>query len=103
MTPTIWVVGGFPRSAYQRRLARKAGRTSCSRTDLERPRSSDLQPSVTTSVSNSTQVRGTSIVDASGSRSRNQKNSVGPKRHKVGTFADRRKVRSAEQFETPGP
>src|SRR5262249_56422137 len=34
------------------------------------------------------------------------KESVGPKRHKVGTFADRRKVRSAEQFErhttTPG-
>src|SRR5258708_13188360 len=31
------------------------------------------------------------------------KESVGPKRHKVGTFADRRKVRSAEQFERQPP
>jgi hypothetical protein len=37
---------------------------------LERPRSSDLQPSVTTSVSNSAQILGTLIVDASGSRKR---------------------------------
>src|SRR3954471_4491599 len=71
------LAGEFPRSAYQRLFARNAGSTSRSSTDLDWPCDRELQPWVTTSVSNSAGVVETSTFEASRSPSRNQKNPYG--------------------------